>query len=328
MVFVVVERTDDGIGRASLEAIAAARQIGPASAVLLGRDVGGAAGALARAGYGLTRVIALEHDALESYTAEAYVQALAGLVATESPSYLVFAHTYQARDYVPRLAARLNRPLAADCTALRTAPDGVVFTRPMFQGKAAADVVLEGPSPHLVTVQVGAFRLDAGGATAPPPVRRVAAAIDTSAIRVRSEPPLREARQAVDLGQADRIVAVGRGIRSHEHLVLIEQLATALGAEVAASRPICDAGWMPMSRQVGSSGQTVSPRLYLALGISGAIQHVVGMRGARTIIAVNKDPDAPIFEIADYGIVGDLFDVVPAMIAALQQGGSSPARYS
>jgi electron transfer flavoprotein alpha subunit len=202
---------------------------------------------------------------------------------------------------------------------VKAAGGGWLFMRPMFQGKVNADVALEGPAPHLVTFQIGAFRADAvkhGAASAP--VRRVAAAVDPSAIRQKPEAPFREAKQAVDLSQAERIVSVGRGIKGEEHIALAKQLAEAMGAELAASRPICDAGWLPMERQVGSSGQTVAPKLYLALGISGAIQHVVGMKGAKTIVAVNKDPEAPIFEIADYGIAGDLFEVVPAMIAALK----------
>jgi electron transfer flavoprotein alpha subunit len=142
--------------------------------------------------------------------------------------------------------------------------------------------------------------------------------IDPSTIRQKPEAPFQEAKQAVDLSQAERIVSVGRGIKGPEHLPLAQQLAQALHAEIAASRPICDAGWLPMERQVGSSGQTVAPKLYLALGISGAIQHLVGMKGASTIVAINKDPDAPIFEVADYGIVGDLFEIVPALLEALK----------
>ena len=141
--------------------------------------------------------------------------------------------------------------------------------------------------------------------------------LDPSAIRQRPEPPFKAAKQAVDLTQAERIVAVGRGIKSEAHLAMAQELATVLDAELAASRPICDAGWLPMDRQIGSSGQTVTPKLYLALGISGAIQHLVGMKGARTIVAVNKDADAPIFEVADYGIVGDLYEIVPALVSAL-----------
>jgi electron transfer flavoprotein alpha subunit len=189
----------------------------------------------------------------------------------------------------------------------------------MFQGKLTADIVPQGPGPHFITFQIGAYRVDqvAKGAAAAP-VRALEVAVDAAAIRQKPEAPFQQARQAVDLSQAERIVSVGRGIKEQTNIALAQQLAEALGAEIAASRPICDAGWLPMERQVGSSGQTVAPKLYLALGISGAIQHLVGMKGANTVVAINKDPDAPIFEIADYGIVGDLFEIVPAMIAALK----------
>ena len=231
-----------------------------------------------------------------------------------APTHVVFAHTYQTRDYAPRVAARLDRAIATDVIAVK---EGPVYVRQMFQGKVNADIVLEGPAPHLVTLQIGAFRADAVKKGAGAVVREVAASVDPSTIRQKPEAPFREAKQAVDLAQAERIVSVGRGIKGAEHIALAQKLAHALGAELAASRPICDAGWLPMERQIGSSGQTVAPKLYLALGISGAIQHVVGMKGAKTIVAINKDAEAPIFEVADYGIVGDLFEVIPAMIAAL-----------
>jgi len=283
---------------------------------VLGHGVSASAGELAAAD--AAEIIALEHDALGAYTADGFVQALAALIASESPSHVVFTHTYQTRDYAPKLAARLDRALAADCTGLKN-ENGLLFVRPIFQGRVNADVALEGPAPHLVTFQIGAFRADAAKKGAQPAaVKTVAAAVDASAIRQKPDAPFREAKQAVDLTQAERIVSVGRGIKSEEHIAIARQLAEALGAELAASRPICDSGWLPMERQIGSSGQTVAPKLYLALGISGAIQHVVGMKGARTIVAINKDPEAPIFEIADYGIAGDLFEIVPAMIQALK----------
>jgi electron transfer flavoprotein alpha subunit len=317
MLLVIAEQKDGVLNRASWEAIAAAQQIGgPVKVAVPGASVGAAAAELAAAD--VAEVIALEHPALDAYTADGYVAALAALVAAESPALVVLPHTYQTRDFAPRLAARLDRAIATDCIAIKTPGGSPVFTRPMFQGKVSADVALEGPAPHFVTFQVSAFRADAvkkgGGA----PVRTVAANIESSEIRQKPEAPFREAKQAVDLSEAHRIVAVGRGIKGQEHIAIAQQLAEALGAEVAASRPICDAGWLPMERQIGSSGQTVAPKLYLALGISGAIQHVVGMKGARTIVAVNKDAEAPIFEVADYGIVGDLFEVVPAIIAALK----------
>jgi electron transfer flavoprotein alpha subunit len=318
MILVIAEQKDGALNRASWEAVAAAQQLGgPLFIVVPGASVSNAAHDLATAE--ATAVIALEHEALGSYTPDGYVAALAALIAAESPTHVVCAHTYQTRDFAPKLAARLNAPLAADCVGLKPHEGGHAYVRLMFQGKVNADVVLEGPSPHIVTFQIGSFRVDAvkkGGA--PAPIRQVAAAVDATAIRQKPEAPFREAKQAVDLTQAERIVSVGRGIKEKDHIDLARQLAEALHAEIAASRPICDAGWLPMERQVGSSGQTVAPKLYLALGISGAIQHVVGMKGARTIVAINKDAEAPIFEIADYGIVGDLFEVVPAMIAALK----------
>ncbi len=242
------------------------------------------------------------------------------VIEQTSPTLVFFPHTYQTRDFAPALAARLSRPLVTDVVAQRSQDGGAVFTRPVFQGKLSADVQPTGPAPHLVTFQIGAFRADAASkGDAPAPVRGLDVAIDVSTIRQKPEAPFKEARQAVDLSQAERIVAVGRGIKGQEHLKIAQDLAQALGAEIAASRPICDAGWLPMDRQVGSSGQTVAPRLYVALGISGAIQHLVGMKGARTIVAINKDPDAPIFEVADYGIAGDLFEIVPALIAELNK---------
>ena len=237
-----------------------------------------------------------------------------------SPQYVFFPHTYQTRDFVPALAARLGRSLITDVTGITKADAGLVYVRPVFQGKLTADVAAEGPAPHLITCQIGAFRADnARRGASPAPVRSASVSIDAAAIRQKPEAPFKEAKQAVDLSQAERIVAVGRGIKGQEHLQLAQQLAAALGAEIAASRPICDAGWLPMDRQIGSSGQTVAPKLYIALGISGAIQHLVGMKGARTIVAINKDAEAPIFEVADYGIAGDLFEVVPAMIAELNK---------
>jgi electron transfer flavoprotein alpha subunit len=319
MVLVIAEQRDGKLNRASWETVAAAQSAGgPVTIAVLGSGIDPVAAEMS--GAEAAEVLALDHAALGEYTADGYVQALSAVIAQEAPERVFLPHTYQTRDFAPALAARIGRALVTDVTALSKQDGGMVYTRPVFQGKLNADVAASGPAPHLVTFQIGAFRADAaarGGSAAA--VRKVSVTIDPGAIRQRPEPPFKEARQAVDLSQAERIVAVGRGIKGQEHLKLVEQLAQAMGAEIAASRPICDAGWLPMDRQIGSSGQTVAPKLYVALGISGAIQHLVGMKGARTIVAINKDAEAPIFEIADYGIVGDLFDVVPAMIAELQK---------
>lgn len=317
MILVVAEQRAGGLNRASWEAVACAQQLagGEPLAVLVPGG-GDAAKQLADAGVG--DVLAVEDAALAAYTPDVYVAVVAGAIAQTSPRAVVMAHTYQARDYAPRLAARLKTPLVADVIGVKGSGAAATFLRPMFQGKLVADVVPQGPTPHLVTVQIGAFRADAvqkGQA----PVVAASVRVDGAAIRQRPEAPFQEAKQAVDLSQAERIVAVGRGIKSQENVALAEQLAQAFGAELAASRPICDNGWLPMERQIGSSGQTVAPKLYVAVGISGAIQHLVGMKGARTIVAINKDAEAPIFEIADYGIVADLFEVAPALIAELKK---------
>jgi electron transfer flavoprotein alpha subunit len=314
VILVVAEHRDGKLNRASLETIAAAQSAGdgPVKAVILGSGVDALAAELAAADLG--GVLVADDPSLKDYTADGFVLALEQVIGAENPSRVFLPHTYQTRDFAPALAARLKRPLVTDCVTVK----GNGYVRPVFQGKLQADVTVDGP--HMATFQIGAFRADqmkAGASAAA--VTKAAIAIDASKIRQKPEAPFKEAKQAVDLSQAERIVSVGRGIKGQEHLQLAQQLAQAMGAEIAASRPICDAGWLPMDRQIGSSGQTVAPKLYVALGISGAIQHLVGMKGSRTIVAINKDPEAPIFEIADYGIAGDLFEVVPAIIAELNR---------
>lgn len=259
---------------------------------------------------GVAAVTLVQHDVLASYTADAFTAALAQLIESASPRLVLFPHTYQVRDYGPKLAARLSRPFVSDVIRLRASEDGYVFTRQLFQGKINADYQATGAGPHFASIQAGAYRAEN---LAPAPAASSTFTPVLEAPRATPEPPFREAARAVDLSAAHLIVSVGRGIKEKENLGVVEQLAAALGAELAASRPICDNGWLPMERQVGSSGQTVAPKLYVAVGISGAIQHLVGMKGAKTVVAINRDPDAPIFEIADYGVVGDLFEVVPAL---------------
>lgn len=320
MILVIAEQRGGALNPATWETVAAAQQMDqPVAVAVVGSDVQGLAAELAAAE--VAEVLAVDREALEPYTPDGFVAALAQVVEDAGPELVLFPHTYQTRDHAPALAARLGRVLIPDCIGSKVRDGRRVFVRPMFQGKFVADVLPEGPAPHFASFQIGAYRADAcARGASPAAVRHVAVTIDAAAIRQRPEAPFKEAKQAVDLTQAERIVAVGRGIKGQEHLPLAQDLAQALDAELAASRPICDSGWLPMDRQIGSSGQTVAPKLYLAVGISGAIQHLVGMKGARTIVAVNKDADAPIFEVADYGIVGDLFDVVPAIKAALEEG--------
>jgi electron transfer flavoprotein alpha subunit len=321
MILVIAEQHDDKVNRASWETIAAAQQLAagqPIKVAVLGSSVDAVASELATAQ--VAEVLAVQNAALAMYAADAFVQAVRGLIDQTRAEYVLLPHTYQTRDFAPQLAASLERPLIADCVGVKTADGKPAFVRLMFQGKLAADVVAAGDPPYLVTFQIGAFRADqAARGASPAPVTRAQVAIDPAAVRQRPEEPFQGAKQAVDLTQAERIVAVGRGIKGKEHIALAEKLAQALNAEIAASRPICDAGWLPMERQVGSSGQTVAPKLYMALGISGAIQHLVGMKGSRTIVAINKDAEAPIFEVADFGVVGDLFEIVPAIVKELGQ---------
>ncbi len=326
MILVIAEQRDGRLNRATWETIVGAQQLAaaggdgasalPIAILVPGASVGAVAGELAAAD--VKEVVTVEHAALEPYTPDGFTAALQAAIGQLNPSYVLLPHTYQTRDFAPKLAARLDRAILTDVTAIKGGTD-TAFTRPMFQGKLTADVVPQGPGPHFVTFQIGAYRVDqARKGASPAPVRAVSVTVDASAIRQKPEAPFQQAKQAVDLSQAERIVSVGRGIKEQANIALAEKLADALGAELAASRPICDAGWLPMERQIGSSGQTVAPKLYVALGISGAIQHLVGMKGSSVIVAINKDPDAPIFEIADYGIVGDLFEIVPAIIDAVK----------
>jgi electron transfer flavoprotein alpha subunit len=322
VILVIAEQREGKLNRASWEAIAAAQQMAggmPIKVAVLGGTTGNVANDLAAAS--VAEVLVVENPALEPYTPDGFVMALQALIDAQKPHIVALAHTYQTRDFAPMLAARLRKPLITDITAVNGTGTGATFTRPMFQGKLTAEVKAQGEAPHLLSFQIGSFRADAvqrGSSAAA--VTKASVTVDASRIRQKPEPPFQEAKAAVDLSQAERIVAVGRGIKSQENLAMAEKLAKALGAEVAASRPICDNGWLPMERQIGSSGQTVAPKLYVALGISGAIQHLVGMKGSRTIVAINKDADAPIFEVADYGIVGDLFDIAPALTTELEKG--------
>ena len=319
MVLVIAEQRNGTLNRASWEAIAAGQQLAAGSPVTVAvAGAGSEQAAKELAAADVAGVIAVTGAQVEHYTADGWVAAHAAVVASVAPQWVVLPHTYQTRDFAPALAVKLDRALVTDCTGIKTVDGKPAFTRPMYQGKLAADVRPLGEAPWLVTFQIGAFRGDQAKRGASPANTRMDATVEAAAIRQVPEEPFQEARQAVDLSEAERIVAVGRGIKGPEHLPLAQALAEALHAEVAASRPICDSGWLPMERQIGSSGQTVAPKLYVAVGISGAIQHVVGMKGARTIVAINKDPDAPIFEIADYGIVGDLFEIVPTIIEAVK----------
>lgn len=321
-ILLITEQREGKWNGTTFETLAAAQQIAQqpessVSAVVIGKGVGSLAEDLT--GYKLDEVVLVEHDLLEKYTPDGFSIALKQVIESAKPDLVLLPHTYQVRDFAPKLAASLGKGMIGDCTAYRHESGKLIFIRQMFQGRTAADVVFTGDAPWIATFQAGAFRADlaAKHASGKAPLKPVSVELKPEQIRTKPLELFREAKQAVDLSQAPVLVSVGRGIKGPENLPLAEKLAKLLGGEVAGSRPVCDEGWLPMDRQVGSSGQTVAPKLYLAVGISGAIQHVVGMKGARTVAAINKDQNAPIFEIADYGIVGDLFEIVPALIELL-----------
>ena len=313
-ILVFIEHRNGVLNKTSLEAIAAAQSLGSQlqqllTAVILGSE----SSALAQeiAGYDLAKVVTATNAKLAQYTPDGYSDAMERVVRQLDPQLVVMPHTYLVRDFAPKLAARFGKSLISDCIRAQVSGSSITFTRRIFLGKLDADVVSDGAAPVFATFQSGAYRPDqatkgSGAAIEEMPV-------EVGEIRMTPEAPFQEVKQAVDLSKADIIVAVGRGIKSKDNLVLAEKLAEALGGDLAASRPICDAEWLPIDRQIGSSGQTVAPKLYVALGISGAIQHLVGMKNSGTIVAINKDPEAPIFDIADYGIVGDLFEAVPVL---------------
>lgn len=319
-VLTVLEQLEGKWNRMSFEALSAARKMAqvlnlPIEAVVLGVDT--AAPAEEAAGYGMARVFAIDSKLLGNYTPEGYTTALEQLIQAQKPKVVVFPHSYQVRDYAPKLSTRLGRALVSDVVDVKADGDQLVFVRQLFQGKLNADVRATS-DPEFVSIQAGAFRAaEPGGDKAP--VENFPVQLEASQIRSKPEQPFREAQRSVDLSAADMIVSVGRGIKDKDNMPVVEELAQVLGAELAASRPICDSGWLPMERQVGSSGQTVAPKMYLAVGISGAIQHLVGMKGSRTVVAINKDEHAPIFETADYAVVGDLFEIVPALVEEIKK---------
>jgi electron transfer flavoprotein alpha subunit len=322
-ILVFAEHQAGKLTRPTWEALGAgqhlARELGSTvSAVLLGDDLATLASELAVAA--VEEILTIESPLLTEYTADGYSLALRAVIQQQTPRFVVFSHTYQVRDFAPKLAASLDRGLVSDCLGYRNEGGKLIFVRQVFQGKYCADVELAGEAPFFVSFQAAAFREDSVARGAgPAKITPVAVELAADAIRAKPGERFREAKQAVDLTQAEIIVAVGRGIKAPENLELAQKLAEALGAEIGASRPICDSGWLPMDRQIGSSGQTVAPKLYVALGISGAIQHMVGMKGSHTVVAINKDKEAPIFEVATYGIVGDLFEIVPPLIEEIKK---------
>ena len=327
-VLVVLQSANSELNRISFEALAAGLQLAksldvPLEAALLGCDVAPVASQIAISG--ISKIHLLDHPLLHQYTPEAYTLALEQLIRSRSASTVVFPHTYQVRDYAPKLAARFGSALISDIIGIKSESFPVYFVRQLFLGKLHADVCTDS-SPTFISVQAGAFPplepAKSGMTEAGDTMEVLNLELHPAQIVSKPEPPICEMQNSADLSSVNRIVAVGRGIKQREDLAIIEALAKELGAELAASRPICDNGWMPMDRLVGSSGQTVAPNMYFAIGISGAIQHMLGMKAAKTVVAINKDESAPIFDSAHYGIVGDLNTVVPALVDELRKMNS------
>ena len=318
-ILVFIEHKNCALNKTSLEAITASQSIAKdlglkvVAVIPCDKDCG-----LAQeiAAYDLDKVIVAKNEKLATYTPDGYADAWEQVIKTEQPQFVVMAHTYQVRDFAPKVAARAGRELVGDCIRYRNENAKLVLTRRIFLGKLDADITIGGDAPYFVSFQSGAFRGD-NAAKGSSTVETLD--VNVGDIRMTPEEPFQEAKASVDLTKSEIIVAVGRGIKSQENIALAQQLADVLGADLAASRPICDSEWLPIDRQIGSSGQTVAPKVYIALGISGAIQHIVGMKNAGTIVAINKDAEAPIFDIADYGVAGDLFEAVPVMIEEIKK---------
>jgi len=315
-IWIVTQTREGGLHRMAKEAVHAGQQLaelvgGTASAVVLGTGIDAAKTELA--GYDLEAVLVAEDASLENYTPGGYVGALAPAIQAEAPDYVVFPHSYQTVEYMARLAQATDAAIVAESIGFANGDDGLLFRRPILGGKLQAQVRVKGEGVVFVSVQSGAFTNEAkAGSAEVKSLDGAAPAVDREILGVEDV-----AGEQVDLSAAEVIVAAGRGVGSADNMAIVQELAAALGAEIGASRPVIDSGWLPRDRQIGSSGQTVAPKLYLAIGVSGAIQHLVGMKGAGTVVAINKDPGAPIFGLCDYGIVGDLHEVVPALTAAI-----------
>lgn len=319
-ILVFAEHRAGAMNKTTFEAIAAAQSLGgelqeAVTAVVLGSGASNLAQEVAS--YEVSRVIYAENEKLADYTPDAYTDAMERVIRQLDPQYVIMPHTYLVRDFAPKLAARFQKGLISDCVRAQVADGRVTFSRRIFLGKIDADVTSDGEPPVFATFQSGAYRGDQARKGSGAQIETIG--VEVSDVRMKPEAPFQEVKQAVDLTKTDVIVAIGRGIKSKENIAIAEALAAVLGGDIAASRPICDAEWLPIDRQIGSSGQTVAPKLYIALGISGAIQHLVGMKNSGTIVAINKDPEAPIFDIADYGIVGDLFEAVPVLTEEIKK---------
>ena len=321
MILVVLENQRGNIHAFSQEAVVAGQQLSDKlgldlSILCLGENASSLRDQASD--YKAKNLILAQHDIINTYSADGYSKALSQIVSELSPKYVLMGHSYMVRDFLPRVSAKLDIPFVSDIITVDYNSDSPIFSRQVFNAKLATKVKADAETV-LLSFQSAAFSSDDIESGGLDNQSDFSVTLDSSDIKSESEAEFQESASGVDLTTAELIVSVGRGIDSQDNLPLVESLASAMGAELASSRPVVDSGWLSAPHQIGSSGQSVSPQMYLALGISGAIQHVVGMKGSKNIVAINKDPEAPIFEIADYGVVGDVLDILPKLSEALKE---------
>ena len=311
-ILVIIEHKDGKMHRMSREAIVGAQKIGgQITALVIGKDHGEVVNELLN--YEIEKTIVVDHDLIPAYNADGYKEIVKQVFDSIDPKFIVAGHTYQSRDFIPRISAALDIPMLADLIVVERDK----YVKQVMNSKLNASIT-SNQDKAILTFQSASFSEEdiIKGSNS---LEKFKVTLDPSLIKSKAENPFQETSSEVDLESADFIVSVGRGIEKEENKSIAFNLAQALGAEVSASRPVVDAGWLPSSRQVGSSGSTISPKLYFSLGVSGAIQHVVGMKGSKNILAINKDRDAPIFEISDYAVVGDVLEIVPKLVNKLKE---------
>jgi len=315
-VWTIAEQRDGEIRKITYEIVSEGRRLADAlgqdlTVILLGSNIKDKAAALGQ--YGADKVLVCDDAKLEPYTTDAYVSVIAELVKEGDPAVLLVGASVEGKDLSSRLAARLDVAMAQDCTAFAIEDGNLVATRPIYAGKAYAKVTFENSFPQMAAARPKVMEMNEPDASKSAEVVDAAFTLDDGALKTKVVNVIKDESGKVDLTEADKIVSGGRGMKGPENYKILEDLADLIGASVGASRSAVDAGWRPHTDQVGQTGKVVSPNLYVACGISGAIQHLAGMSTSKVIVAINKDEDAPIFQKADYGLVGDLFDVVPAL---------------
>lgn len=320
-VFAIVEQKGGALRKSTYEVLGAGRQLADElgasfQAIIAGQDVGGLTEEVAS--YGVDKIFVADDEKLANYSTGAYSDVIGKILAKEQPKYVFMSHSAVGKDLAPRLAQRLEAGMASDCVAAKVEDGELVFTRPIYAGKAFATVKSQGET-LLATFRPNAFGSYEPAGSKGPEVEEVAVEIDPDALRVLIKEIVEKATGRAELTEAEIVISGGRGMKGPEHFAMLEEMADLLGAAVGASRAAVDSGWRDHGDQVGQTGKTVAPVLYIAVGISGAIQHLAGMGSSRVIVAINRDPEANIFKVADFGIVGDLFEVVPVLTEELKK---------